>query len=190
MIASSTGHRLAVNPGLHKRRGNNFLADAVVFLTISANMTSTAEQNKGHIEQQHTEIKLSVDQEDLLGYLYEHPQESHSTDSLAANLNDRPRSVDEVVAELRAASEGETQPAIVRKRNPDDVERDVEVLIFKGLVAGDRTGGPGAIRYESVHLTVAGERRAIALRNPAATLPPKHEQPTKHESPKSRPKDL
>jgi len=147
-------------------------------------MTSTTEQSKNqpHPDHQHAEIKLSLDQEDLLGYLYEHPQESHSTDSLAANLNERPRSPDEVVAELRAASEGETESPLARKRHPVDVERDVEILIFKGLVAGERTGVPGAIRYERVRLTVAGERRVIALRNPEATLP------AKHGPPKSRPK--
>jgi hypothetical protein len=85
-------------------------------------------------------------------------------------MDDRPRSGEEVIAELRAASEGETQSPINRKRNPEDVERDIEVLIFRGLVAGERVGGPSAIRYEGVHLTVAGERRAISLRNPAATV--------------------
>ena len=149
-------------------------------------MTSTAEQRKDHPQpdHQHTEVKLSLDQEDLLGYLYEHPQESHSTDSIAANLSDRPRSANEVVAELEAAADGETQSPLDRKRNPEDVERHIEILIFKGLVAGERIGSPGAIRYEGVHLTVAGERRAIALRNPGATSPPRHEPP------KSRPKEV
>ena len=147
-------------------------------------MTSTVEQRKGQprTEHQHTEAKLSLAQEDLLGYLYEHPQESHSTDSLAANLNDRPRSANEVVAELKAAADGETQSPLDRKRNPEDVERDIEILIFKDLVAGERTGVPGAIRYKGVHLTLAGERRAIAMRNPDV-LPPRHEPP------KSRPKE-
>jgi len=160
------------------------LADAQPILAISKNMTSTAEQGKSHTDHLHTEVVLSVDQEDLLGYLYEHPQEQHSTDSLAATLNDRPRSADEVVAELKAASEGETRSPLRRKRNPEDVEKDIEILIFKGLVAGERTGGPGAIRYEGVHLTIAGERRAIALRNPEAT------SPSQHEPPKRRPKEV
>lgn len=121
-----------------------------------------------------TEIELSVDEEGILGYLYEHPQESLSTDGLAANLNDRPRSTDEVVSELRAAADGETRSPIDRKRSPEDVERDIEVLIFKGLVAGQRAGSAGQIRYEGVHLTVAGERRAISLRHPEATVSPKH----------------
>jgi hypothetical protein len=50
------------------------------------------------------------------------------------------------------------------------VERDIEILIFKGLVVGVRTGNPSAIGYEGVYLTVAVERHAIALRNPAATI--------------------
>jgi hypothetical protein len=148
-------------------------------------MTSTAEQhNKVPHPEQQPELKLSLDQEILLGYLYERPQESHSTDSLAAGLDDRPRSEEEVVAELRAASKGETQSPLNRKREPADVERDIEILIFKGLVAGERTGGPGAVRYEGVHLTIAGERRAIALRNPeVAPRPtnPQHSLGNKHQ---------
>lgn len=127
----------------------------------------------------HAEIKLSVDEEAILDYLYERPQESHSTDGIAANLDDRPRSTDEVVSELRAAAEGETESPIDRKRSPVDVERDIEVLIFKGLVAGQRAGGPGQVRYEDLHLTVAGERRAISLRHPEATVSPKHASPTR-----------
>jgi len=145
-------------------------------------MANTAEQDAkeegknqhGTAKDAHAEINLSVDEEAILGYLYEHPQESHSTDGLAANLNDRLRSTDEVVSELRAAAEGETQSPIDRKRSPEDVERDIEVLIFKGLVAGQRAGSPGQIRYEEVHLTVAGERRAISLRHPEATVSPNH----------------
>jgi hypothetical protein len=155
---------------------------------ISMNMANTAEQDKKEegknrdqmAKDTHAEIKLSVDEEAILDYLYEHPQVSHSTDGLAANLDDRPRSTDEVVIELRAAAEGETQSPIDRKRNPEDVERDIEVLIFKGLVAGQRAGSPGLIRYEDVHLTVAGERRAISLRHPEATVSPKHAPPKRN----------
>lgn len=127
--------------------------------------------------EQHTEVELSANLETLLSFLFEHPEESHSTDSLAASLDDLPRSTDEVVAELKAASDGETQSPVHRKRNPEDVERDIEILIFKGLVAGQRTGAPGAIRYEGVSLTAAGERRAIAVRNPAVKVTLKQELP-------------
>lgn len=158
---------------------------------ISENMANTAEQEKredgknrdrtakGTLKNTIAEIKLSVDEEAILDYLYEHPQESHSTDGLAADLDDRPRSTDEVVSELRAAAEGETQSPIGRKRSPEDVERDIEVLIFKGLVAGQRAGSPGQVRYEDLHLTVAGERRAILLRHPEATVSPNHAPPTR-----------
>jgi hypothetical protein len=151
-------------------------------------MTSTTEQSKKQPHpEQHTEIKLSLDQEAVLNYLYEHPQESHSTNSLAANLDDRPRSPDEAIAELKAATNGATESPIDRKRNPEDVERDLEILIFKGLVAGERTGGPGAIRYEGIHLTVAGERQAISLRNPAATQSVKEKPVTRPDHEGERP---
>jgi hypothetical protein len=149
--------------------------------------TANQSENHHHTDPQHREVELSLDQEILLGYLYEHPQAPHSTDTLAGSLDDRPRSGDEVIAELRAASEGETQSPINRKRNPEDVERDIEVLIFKGLVAGQRAGGPGTIRYEGVQLTVAGERRAISLRNPAATLSSTSALPTRPDQRHKRP---
>jgi len=168
-----------------------FLLNAVLCAAISRKMTNTAERDikedgknrdrtaKDTHKDTTTEIKLSVDEEAILDHLYEHPQESHSTDGIAANLDDRPRSTDEVVSELRAAAEGETESPIDRKRSPVDVERDIEVLIFKGLVAGQRAGGPGQVRYEDLHLTVAGERRAISLRHPEATVSPKHAPPTR-----------
>src|SRR5271170_5238002 len=83
--------------------------DVIGFRAISSDM-NTAKQSEDHrqTDNQHTEIKLSVDQEAVLDYLYEHPQESHSTDTLAGSMDDRPRSGEEVIAELRAASEGET----------------------------------------------------------------------------------
>jgi len=166
-----------LNPG--------FGADAKLAVAISKNMTSTARQNENHPHtEQQPELKLSLDQEVLLAYLYEHPQELHSTDSLAASLDDRPRFADEAVAELRAAVRGGTHSPINRKREPEDVERDIEILVFKGLLAGERTGGPAAIRYKGVHLTTVGERRAIALRNPEVTsrpADPQRSSPSKQE---------
>jgi hypothetical protein len=160
---------------------------AELWAAISRNMTNTVKQEEreeGKNRQQvakdtHAEIELSIDEAAILDYLYEHPQESHSTDGLAASVKDRPRSTDEVVSELQAAAEGETESPIERKRDVEDVERDIEVLIFKGLVAGRRTGDPGQIRYEEIHLTVAGERRAISLRHPEATVSPNHAPPAR-----------
>jgi hypothetical protein len=106
----------------------------------------------------------------ILFYLYEHHEGPHSTYSLARVLEDNSINPEALTAEIRAASEvlgnSESPPAkAIASRRPEDVQKDVEALIQKGMIrGGKRTGTPGNITHTDIQLTPKGERAAIDVK--------------------------
>jgi len=125
-------------------------------------------------------------EEDILIYLYNNPEERHSTDSIASRLEDATRSTEEIVNELKSAMTEQpiesNRPKAKRMRKPEDVQRDVESLLVKGLIQGRRQGTPGHITHTDIQLTQKGEREAIVAKDRVREIicsiprPPKHEK--------------
>jgi len=114
-------------------------------------------------------------EEAILVHLYERPEEEHSTESLASVLTYKPITPPHEIAEaIKAMRDG--LPAPEFDRTPqlckvEDVQRDIEALIVKGLVKGKRKGTPGKITHANVQLTTEGERQAIEAKNRDRKLP-------------------
>jgi hypothetical protein len=108
-------------------------------------------------------------EEAILVHLYERPEEEHSTDSLASVLTYIPITPPDKIAEgIKAMQNGLPAPEFDRTpqlRKVEDVQRDIEALIVKGLVKGKRKGMPGKITHANVQLTTQGERQAIEAKN-------------------------
>ena len=108
-------------------------------------------------------------EEAILVHLYERPEEEHSTESLASVLTYIPATPPHEIAEgIRAMRDGLPAPEFDRAPRPckvEDVQRDIEALIVKGLVKGKRKGTPGKITHANVQLTTEGERQAIEAKN-------------------------
>jgi hypothetical protein len=106
----------------------------------------------------------------ILLYLYDHPTGPHSTYSLAVALEDNSTNPEALAAEIKAASgvlgNLESPPARAKaSRRPEGVQKDVEVLIQKGMVRGGKhTGTPGNITHTDIQLTPKGERAAIEVK--------------------------
>ena len=119
--------------------------------------------------------KHPENEEAILLYLYENPEGHHSTNSLASELEDHSRTHEEILADLKAhlsggilgtpADEEILATAAKRQRKPEDVQIDIESLIAKSLVRGDRKGAPGYIWFADIQLTAKGEREAIQAKN-------------------------
>jgi hypothetical protein len=108
-------------------------------------------------------------EEAILVHLYERPEEEHSTESLSSVLTYVPVTpTDKVVEGILAVRDGLPAPEFdntPRPRTVEDVQRDIEALIVKGLVKGKRKGTPGKITHANVQLTTEGERQAIEAKN-------------------------
>jgi hypothetical protein len=108
-------------------------------------------------------------EEAILVHLYERPEEEHSTESLASVLTCIPITPpDKIVEGIKAIQDGQPTPEFDRTpqlRPVEDVQRDIEALIVKGLVKGKRKGTPGKITHANVRLTTEGERQAIEAKN-------------------------
>lgn len=106
----------------------------------------------------------------ILLYLYEHPKGPHSAYSLAGVLEDNSVNPEALAAGIKAGSgvlgTSESPPARAKaSRRTEDVQKDVEALIQKGMVrGGKRTGTPGNITHTDIQLTPKGERAAIGIK--------------------------
>ncbi len=113
---------------------------------------------------------LPETEEATLIYLYNHPKRMHSTGSMAAELEDNSRTLDEIVAELKASTKGlggiDTSK-VTRTRRVSDVQKDIESLIVKGLIHGKLDGHDGATRHSHIQLTQRGQVAAIRAKGRA-----------------------
>ena len=104
-------------------------------------------------------------EKDILLYLYYHPDEEHSTENLTLVLKDQ-SAFRSVVSGLRPEKSSVDEPeSTPQPRKAEDVQNDIESLIKKGLVRGDRHGTPDKIRHFKIELTGKGEQEAIALKS-------------------------
>jgi hypothetical protein len=107
--------------------------------------------------------KHSETEEAILLYLYENPEGTHSTASLASGPEKDSLTVREMTDDmLEAVVEGR---AVSTRRKPEDLQKDIESLIVKGLLRGRRRGTPGNITHADIELTPKGEREAIEAKN-------------------------
>ncbi|WP_158786008.1 hypothetical protein [Granulicella sp. L46] len=114
----------------------------------------------------------------ILIYLFNHPDETHSTQSLTTVVEEP--TLQQKVARLqvmlgflgtgRTESERSETSDVKPTRNIEEVEKDVENLIAGGLVRGKRKGALGNITYAEIKLTYKGEQQAIMAKKRFAEL--------------------
>lgn len=115
-------------------------------------------------------------EEDILLYLHNHPDGTHTTLSIANDLDDSSRPRDEFVAEVLATysllgtPEGFNPETVRVTRRPAEVQSDIESLIIKRLVDGYPTGKPGSITHKKIKLTKIGRREALIAKNRIRTI--------------------